>query len=240
VDNWRFFDKAQGGRLVLPDGTEVIIPGNAASSNDNILITKLDPNTYQPQFTVQANTGARPTNVVYEIKFENVSTKLVGKATLSLPYTDSDVAGMDLENLRMYTRSDSSSPWLLLDTSKPYPDLHKVTAEVSHFSFFRIMEYVPSGALLGEDSVYTYPNPAKGDTLTFKFRPSDKSYVKIDVYNVAGEEVASMEKANCPAGQTSEISWIVKNIASGVYIYRVRAESASGSKAIIKKLAIIH
>ena len=62
----------------------------------------------------------------------------------------------------------------------------------------------------------------------------------IDVYNVAGEKVARLEKANCPAGVTSELVWSVKEIASGVYVYRVRAESASGGKTVTKKLAVIH
>lgn len=238
ADNWRFFDAAQCGSVRLADGMEVIIPRNSVNQSDNILVTKLNPATYQPQFTVRANTGANPTGVVYEVKFENPATKLLKNAALSLPYTDADAAGMDPENLRMYTLSGAA--WLLLNTSKSYPDQRRVTAEVSHFSFFRIMEYVPSGALLSDDSVYTYPNPAKGDSLTFKFYLAYKAYVKVDVYNVAGEKVARLEKPNCPAGIASELVWNIKNIASGVYQYRVEARSASGSRSLIKRLAVIH
>ncbi|MEK7721430.1 MAG: T9SS type A sorting domain-containing protein, partial [Elusimicrobiota bacterium] len=238
VDNWRFLDAAQGVSLRLADGARVDIPDAGASQNDGIMMLKVDPATYQPQFAARSNTGANPTSVVYEVRFKNTATKLLKNAALSLPYTSADVAGMEIENLRLYTLSGGN--WLLLNSSKVDSQAKKVSAEVSHFSFFRIMEYLPSGALLNGDEVYTYPNPAKGDNVTFKFKLSDKSYVKIDVYNAAGEQVASLEKANCPAGQTSEIVWSVKNTASGIYIYRVRAESASGNKAIIKKLAVIH
>ena len=62
----------------------------------------------------------------------------------------------------------------------------------------------------------------------------------IDVYNVAGEKVARLTKENCPAGLTSEIAWNIRDIASGVYVYRVQAESASGRKTVTKKLAVIH
>ena len=238
ADNWRFFDAAQGGSVRLADGMVVDIPRDSVNQNDNILVTKLDPATYQPLAGVKANTGVRPTGVVYEIKFENTATKLVKNATIALPYTDSDAAGKDPENLRIYTLSGAT--WLLVNTSKPYPDQHKVTAEVSHFSVYSIMEYVPSGELLDKSEVYTYPNPAKGAALTFKFKPADKAYVKIDVYNIAGEKVARLEKENCPAGLTSEIVWGIENIASGVYQYRVEAVSASGTKSVIKRLAVIH
>ncbi len=238
ADNWRFFDASQGGSVRLADGMEVSIPRNSVNQNDNIMVARLNPSTYQPLFSVKANTQVRPTNVVYEIKFENPATKLTGRAGVTLPYTDADIAGLEEENLRIYALSGSN--WLLNNTSAVLPDVNKVHAETDHFSVFSIMQYVPSGALMTAGAVYTYPNPAKGDTLTFKFYLADKASVTIDVYNVAGEKVARLSKSNCPAGLTSEIVWNVKNIASGVYIYRVQAESASGSKTVTKKLAIIH
>ena len=238
VDNWRFFDASQGISLTLPDGADVIIPGNAASQNGSIIFVKLDPATYQPLFRLKAAGSANPTAIVYELRFKNAATRLLSPALLTLPYTAGDAAGMNEENLRIYALV--SGNWVMVNTSKPHTQARKVTAEIKSPAIYRIMEYVPSGAIFDEDEVYTYPNPAKGDTLTFKFRLSYKSYVKIDVYNVAGEQVASLEKPNCPAGQTSEIVWGVKKIASGVYLYRVRAESASGSKAVTKKLAVIH
>ncbi|MBI4655607.1 MAG: PQQ-binding-like beta-propeller repeat protein [Elusimicrobia bacterium] len=238
ADNWRFFDASQGASVRLPDGTRIDIPEYAASQNDRIMVSKLDPVTYQPLFTMKTNTQAKPTAIAYEVKFKNPNTKLIKPAVLTLPYTAESVAGMIEENLRIYTLSDGT--WLIINTSKAHPVLKKVTAEVNHFSFFRIMEYVPSGALLNPDSVYTYPNPAKGDILTFKFLVADKSYVTVDVYNVAGEKTARLEKADCPGGVTSEIIWDIKNTASGVYVYRVQAKSASGEKSVTKKLAIIH
>lgn len=238
ADNWRFFDAAQGGSVRLADGARVDLRGGAASQNDRIMFIKVDPASYQPLFSIKAAAQANPTDIVYEVKFQNPATRLLSPALVSLPYTDGAVVGMVEENLRLYTLSGGA--WAMLNTSAVDAQAKKVSAEVSHFSIFRIMEYLPSGGLFSGDEVYTYPNPAKGDTVTFKFKLSDKAYVKVDVYNVAGEQVASLEKANCPAGQTSEIVWITKNIASGIYIYRVRAESASGSKAIIKKLAVIH
>jgi len=238
ADNWRFFDASQGGTIKLADGARVDLPGNSASQNDNIMVSKLDPATYQPLAKVKANTQVRSTGIVYEIKFKNAATTLLKPAVLTLPYTDAAVSGMKQENLRLYTLS--GGVWLMVNTSRPDTQAKKVTAEVNHFSIYSIMEYVPSGEMLAGDEVYTYPNPAKGASLTFKFKPSDKAYVKIDVYNIAGEKVARLEKQDCPAGVTSEIVWDIGRIASGVYQYKVEASGASGTKSIMKRLAVIH
>jgi len=94
--------------------------------------------------------------------------------------------------------------------------------------------------LLSFDKVYTYPNPATGGKLNFKYYLGDNADVTVDVYNIAGELIAHLANPGGQAGLFSEIEWNMSGIASGVYIYRVEAKSASGSKDIKKKLAVIH
>ncbi|MCM2266656.1 MAG: PQQ-binding-like beta-propeller repeat protein, partial [Elusimicrobiales bacterium] len=240
ADNWRFFDASNGGTVRLGDGAEVNISGNAASQNDNILMVRRESADYfGPAARTKADAGgARATGIIYEVKFENPATKLLKPVTLYLPYTAAELGAVPEASLRVYLLEGSR--WTLVNTSKVLPEIRKVSAEVTHFSVYSLMGYVPSGALLASNSVYTYPNPAKGDTLTFKFLPADTSDVTVDVYNVAGEKVARLEKAACPGGVTSELVWQIKNVASGVYVYRVEARAASGTKAVTKKLAIVH
>lgn len=238
ADNWRFFDNSQGGTIRLADGTEVEIPGDAANQPDSIMVVRLDPRTNQPLIRLRANTAANPTGITYAVKFQRSDTRLVKPVRITLPYGASAVAGMEQQNLRMYVLDGGA--WGLLNTSVVDTGAMKVSAETLHLSTFTIMEYVPSGALLSGESVYTYPNPAKGDTVTFKFYLADKAYVSVDVFNVAGEKVARLEKPNCPAGIVSELAWSVKNIASGVYQYKLEARSASGTKSVMKRLAVIH
>lgn len=240
ADNWRFFDASNGGTVRLADGAEVSVPGHAASQNDNILVLRRPRTDYfGVSARVSADTGgAIPTGIVYEVKFENPATRLTKPATLALPYTSSDLGGIPESSLRVYMLDGSR--WALLTNSRVRPELGKVTAEVQHFSVYSLMGYVPSGAVLSGESVYTYPNPARGDTLTFKFLPAYDSYVTVEVYNVAGEKVARLEKSSCPGGTVSELVWNIRNIASGVYVYRVEALSQAGSKAVTKKLAVIH
>lgn len=237
ADNWRFLDAAGGTLVRLADGMEVSVPPASASQNDKILVTRLDPATYEPLFRAAA-VSANPTNIVYEVKFQNSATRLLSRARVSLPYTAADVAGMDEENLRVYTLR--GGVWVMLNTSQVDTAARKVSAEVSSFSIFRVMEYVPSGALLAAGEVYTYPNPASGDTVTFKFRPAYKVRVTVQVYNIAGERVASLEKNDCPAGEASEIVWNVRKVASGVYIFRLKASGAAGGQTVMKKFAIAH
>lgn len=238
ADNWRFFDSSRGGLVRLADGMQVDVPADSASQNDKILVTRLDPGTYAPLFSVRAAGSANPTGVVYQVRFQNAATRLLRPAVIALPYADSDVAGMAVENLRVYTLSDGT--WKMLNTSVVDPAARRVSAEVSSFSIFRIMEYVPSGELFAGDEVYTHPNPATGDTVYFKIRTAYKADVRVDVYNVAGEKVAALERRDCPAGQASELAWRVRNVASGVYVYRVRAEGAGGVKTVIRKMAVVH
>jgi len=237
ADNWRYVDAKNGGSLIAEDGGEIYIPPNSLNQNDTMIMVKLDPITFQP-LSKKVNTLANPTNIIYEVKFENSSTKLLQDAIVKLPYTNADIAGMNEENLRIYQLSGSN--WLLVNTSQVLPAEKKVQARINSLGIYTIMEYKPSGSIIESENVYTYPNPARGETVTFKFLVSDKSYVKIDIYNVAGEKVANLEKSDCPAGMTSEIVWNIKNIASGVYIYRLEAISSRGKKSLTKKMAIAH
>lgn len=236
ADNWRYVDFRTGGLLLSDDGAEILIPPNSLNQNDSMIMVRLDSNTLSPLSRI--NTVAVPTSIVYEVKFETLGTKLLNFAYIKIPYTDSEISGMNEENLRIYQKVGDG--WRIVDGSMPLPSEKKVYAKINSLGIYSIMEYKPSGSLVSTQSVYTYPNPARGNKVVFKFMVSEKSNVKINIYNVAGEKVATLEKNNCPAGVFSEIEWNIKNIASGVYPYTLEAFSSSGSKMIKEKMAIIH
>lgn len=238
ADNWRYVDFRNGGLMLSDDGAEILIPPNSLNQNDSMIMVKLNPSTLQPLSASRINTAAAPTGIYYEVKFETPGTRLLSYAEIKIPYSPSDISGMQEENLRIYQKVADS--WRLLDSSRVLASDKKVYARINSLGIYSLMEYRPSGALISSENIYTYPNPAKGDRLVFKFLPSEKSDIAIDVYNVAGEKVASLSKNNCPAGISSEIEWNIRNIASGVYIYSMEAVSASGKKTLKKKLAIEH
>jgi eukaryotic-like serine/threonine-protein kinase len=185
--------------------------------------------------------SANDTGIIRELGISPSDTKFLKPVTIKIPYREQDVADMKKENLRIYWFDGSKNEWRIVNTSDPNFENGRVWAYIPHFSFYRIMEYAPGKEeLLSQEKAYTYPNPAKGATLAFKYYLGDKADVTIEVYNVAGELIARLEKDNNPAGIVSELEWNMAGVASGVYVYRIEARSASATKAIKKKLAIIH
>ena len=77
-----------------------------------------------------------------------------------------------------------------------------------------------------------YPNPFN-PTTTINFQLPSNEFVELKVYNQLGQEVRSLAKSNYEAGSHS-IVWDGKNnsgnsVASGVYIYRIKAGKYSKS-----------
>jgi len=96
---------------------------------------------------------------------------------------------------------------------------------------------------LGE--VYSFPNPAKrGKCPTIHIESGIADRVEINIYDIAGELVHSSEITDKPeiinGKYAYEYRWNVSNVASGVYIYLIRARK-SGEKEIkvVKRLAIV-
>ncbi len=85
---------------------------------------------------------------------------------------------------------------------------------------------------------YNYPNPAPAgeytDRTIFRYYVASDSHVKISIYDIAGHLVDSLE-AEATGGRYNEKEWNISNVASGVYIYIIEIQPASGNRQIIKK-----
>jgi len=79
-----------------------------------------------------------------------------------------------------------------------------------------------------------YPNPFNPGT-TMKFTLPRAGFVTLKVYNVLGEEVATLAAGDHTAG-TSEVTWDASGMPSGVYFYRLTAgEHISVGKMVLMK-----
>ena len=78
-----------------------------------------------------------------------------------------------------------------------------------------------------------YPNPFNPVT-TIRFSLPEKQYVTLQIYNLIGQEVATVINKELPAGFHNLI-WNAENIPSGVYLYRL----ASKEKAISNKMILL-
>jgi photosystem II stability/assembly factor-like uncharacterized protein len=102
-----------------------------------------------------------------------------------------------------------------------------------------------SGGLLEEISSFdaepfkfsleqNYPNPFN-PTTNIRYSISSNRFVNLKVYDVLGNEIASLVNEEKPAG-TYKLNWDAGNLPSGVYFYRLKAGSfIKTSKMILLK-----
>jgi len=230
--------------LELPDGTtvEVILPAGWYEEDGYIGIIPA-ANIYPEDIP----SSARKTSRFYQFGARKLSGEYIENfskpVTIVIPYLPAEVQGMVEENLRIYRYDPDKKKWGVVNNSTVDTIAKKVSVTVPKFSLYGIMEYIPGKEeIISFEKVYTYPNPAKGGKVYFKYFVDETADIVIDVYNVAGELVAHLTKTNNPAGIVSEIEWDTSQLASGVYIWRIEAKGITSkrNKALKKKLAIIN
>jgi hypothetical protein len=78
-----------------------------------------------------------------------------------------------------------------------------------------------------------YPNPFNPST-TIEFALPKSAFVTLKVYNLLGEEVATLVAEQRSAG-IHKLNWDARGLASGVYLYRMEA----GDFVQVKKLILM-
>ncbi len=78
-----------------------------------------------------------------------------------------------------------------------------------------------------------YPNPFN-PTTQIKYSIPVESHVKLNVYNVLGNEVATLIDEDKPAGEYS-VKFDASALSSGIYIYRLQTDYST----ITKKMTMI-
>jgi hypothetical protein len=73
-----------------------------------------------------------------------------------------------------------------------------------------------------------YPNPFNSST-TFKYALSKPAQVNIDIYDMLGRQVHTINSQIQPAGN-HELIWNAEDMASGLYFYRIQAGSYSQTR----------
>lgn len=76
-----------------------------------------------------------------------------------------------------------------------------------------------------------YPNPFNAQT-TISFALSNESHVKIQVYNVLGQEISTLVDEDRPAGD-NQVVWNANAVTSGVYFYRIQADNLTETKRMV-------
>jgi hypothetical protein len=110
-------------------------------------------------------------------------------------------------------------------------DWNNETLEECEYYFpliVKILDIVPNAYKLEQN----YPNPFNPST-QIKFYLPMKSYVKLSVYNILGEEIITLVNGELTAGE-HETVFNAKNIPSGVYFYKLQTREGT----LIKKMLL--
>ncbi len=87
--------------------------------------------------------------------------------------------------------------------------------------------------------VISYPAPAKGDEVWFYYTTGGATRAVFELFNIAGEKIARLENRHEAPG-AARTRWDLKNVAPGVYLYRLRLESGKEVKEFpMKKVVVI-
>jgi hypothetical protein len=112
------------------------------------------------------------------------------------------------------------------------------SGEYSYWSATFSLYVYPTGILEISTTIPTefvlhqnYPNPFNPST-TIKFDLPRTSEVSLKIFNILGEEVATLVSENLSAGSYS-YEWDGLNLPSGLYLYRLEAEKFVESKKMI-------
>jgi hypothetical protein len=78
-----------------------------------------------------------------------------------------------------------------------------------------------------------YPNPFNATTLISYELPTD-AHVKLDIYNISGQKVATVVDGQQEAGYIS-VTWDASDVSSGVYFYKLTA----GDFSEVKRMTLL-
>jgi hypothetical protein len=76
-----------------------------------------------------------------------------------------------------------------------------------------------------------YPNPFNPATI-ITYQLPIASEVELSVYNLLGQKVITLELGKKRAGQ-HQVEWNAKEYASGIYIYRIKADHFTSQKKML-------
>lgn len=91
-----------------------------------------------------------------------------------------------------------------------------------------------SGVDLEDKDVLPYPHPGR-DQVRFLMHFNEPSNVRIELYNISGEQVAGISQS-FSAGRGQYIRWDCRDVAAGIYFARVLV---NGSERKVMKIAIV-
>ncbi len=175
----------------------------------------------------------------YEISVtpQNAGSNSSYNASLRLYYSDDDIQGINESNLKLVRLTNDG--WIYVggavNTSENYMEANNVH-DVGIFAFAdpeSITNVDSDGkSLVNEFALKkNYPNPFNPVT-NIRYSIPQRSTVTLKVYDILGNEVATLVNEERPAGEY-EIEFNASKLSSGIYFYRLIAGEFSETKKLV-------
>jgi hypothetical protein len=163
---------------------------------------------------------------------------------VSIPFKKGILKKYDLtaEQLSMYFATQDIT-FDSIGISNVYVDsiANRIFGMIEHFSTIVVKEKdnLTSSSSINKSNqlprdfelMQNYPNPFNPVT-TIEFMLTEASFAEVKIYSVTGEEVATVVSGKLEAG-THRFTWDARDMASGVYFYKMRAQGMSQVKKMV-------
>jgi len=159
-----------------------------------------------------------------------LGTKFKDDALLNLSQGTAPFAGSfkPYNSLSVFNGLEAAGNWVLtIDDAVPANDgtfeAWSISVSTESSSDVAYTPNYPADFILEQN----YPNPFN-PTTTIKYSIPNSSYVNLKIYDLLGNEIATLVEGDLPAG-TYEHNWGGAGFTSGIYFYRLQAGNLSPS-----------
>jgi len=206
----------QGGTIESTDHTATLHITSGGLNQDQPIIAFIDET---------AATGA-----IYRFGSEQI--RLKKPASLSIQYK----APLNGDEIAVYQRINDA--WTSIG-GRVNLTTHTISVEVNQLGDFMVASGQPESVVTEApvpdryQLAQNYPNPFN-PTTTIQYALPKDGFVKLTVYNLLGEEVATLIEKSQKAGY-HRIVWDATGLSSGLYLYKIK----SGDFSMIRKMTVI-
>ena len=232
-----------GGKIVTTEGVELTFSSGAVAGMLTVKVT--------PVNLANKNKGIRAQSISSDnllsigdmgYKFEPEGLLFDKPITITIPYEEtSEVRDVKEDNLKIFYLNEETSEWELIANSRVDIAANKVSADISHFSTYRVMGVIVEEMNL--DKVANYPNPFSDGTVFIFSTGFTPDEVSIRIYTVSGRLIKEINGSAIGWGY-NEIHWDGRDqqgnpVANGTYLYRIAVIKDEEKIEQVKKLVVI-
>jgi peptidoglycan/xylan/chitin deacetylase (PgdA/CDA1 family) len=189
-------------------------------------------------------------NVARYIRERNcVSVKELSSSDSTLTIRVTDTLNNSVFNYPVTIRRPLPQNWIAATVSQNSKSVGAQLVSVNSIKYLMFDVVPDSGDILIKESDITgvssssdlipsnprmmqnYPNPFNPST-TIKYYLSSSTVISLKMYNLFGQEIETLSSGYQSAGEHA-VAWQAKNIASGMYVYRLQAGAFTETKKLM-------